>query len=148
MQSCNPCYKEYRTLTKRTAEGCEWKMEQLAVVVFHQPFAEERHVFLLKRRTSVMRFLIQHVITHLRQMPRADGEGPVTLLPVKARPLEFPLNPCGGIRLQLPHHIRKPVRGAESCQHVHVIIHAADGVQFRSPLPLLTSKHSEPIIQP
>lgn len=101
---------------------------QVSFVVFHHPALQHRDILVLERLASVMALLVEHIRPHRLNVGRAHGETAISLLPRKARRFQFTMNPRRRFALQLPHHIREAMRGAQPREHMHMIRHATHRV--------------------
>lgn len=59
-------------------------------------------------------------------------ESSTTFLPLESWNTSFVIGPLGGIRLNVPHHIRESTRGTQAYDQVQMILNSADGFRHEA----------------
>lgn len=101
-------------------------LPKISLVKFHAALLQEFQILLLKRFLSVMFFLPSNISFDFLKLRPAYGKRTVAILPREQRTADYTMNPFGGVRFYLPHHISQTVCRLEAGQNVHMIASPSD----------------------
>jgi len=106
---------------------------------------QKAQIFLSKRASAMMRFLILNVTPDGGNVRNTYGENAISILPAKTGVANGVMHPFGGFAFHITHDLGDQMRGFEADQHVDMIGDASD---FRGNSASVTNQAAHEGVEP